>query len=102
LSLEEKPVTTVCDEMSTTSNTDMSTDIPMSDPHWDGYTVLKLFFFNSLKFINCFLISKNSSYFCNLNNDNYMKFNKPILPWDGIFFELESNEESSSQKLNVS
>ena len=27
--------------MSTTSNTDMSTDIPMSDPHWDGYTVRK-------------------------------------------------------------
>ena len=39
---EEKP--TVCDEMSTTSNTDMSTDIPMSDPHWDGYTVRKLIF----------------------------------------------------------
>lgn len=60
----------------------------MSDPHWDGYT--------------------SSTFYQQINNNNNNsdynydhQCNEALLPWDDIFFELDSNDDFM-QKFNVS
>jgi hypothetical protein len=69
---------TTGDETYTTNTTDMS------DPHWDGYT--------------------STTFYQTINNDNYSncdhQCNEALLPWDDIFFELDSNDDFI-QKFNV-